>query len=127
MFDSIKAMGALAGLMKNKVAVAAALERLRVELAARRITVEGAKQGDGSPGITVVVSGKMEVISIAVAPALLAAAQEEAGRARLQGLVAGAVNAALKRAKEVVAQEMRAEAQKLGLPDIPGLGDMLGG
>lgn len=126
MFDSLKAMGAMASLVKNKEAVAEAFVRVRDELGNRKITVEGAKQSDGTPGITVIASGKMEIVSISVAPALLASAQDAAGKAKLEGLIAGAVNVALKRAKEVIAQEVSVEAKKLGLPEMPGLDKLMG-
>lgn len=126
MFDSLKAMGAMAALMKNKEAVVEAFQRVQRELAERTVTVEGARQADGSAGIVVVASGKLEIVSVTVAPALVAAAQDDAGRARLQTLVSGACNAALKRAKEVMMQEVSREAQALGLPEMPGLDKLLG-
>jgi DNA-binding protein YbaB len=127
MFDSLKAMSALAGIMKNKEAIAQSMAKVQAELAERLITVEGARQGDGSPGITAVANGQLQMVSITISPALLATATDEPSRARLGALVTGAVNAALKRAKEVAAEEISKEAKALGLPDMPGLEKMLGG
>jgi len=126
MFDSLKAMGALAQIMKNKEAIAASMAKVQAELAERLITVEGAKQPDGSIGITAVANGKLQMVSISISPALLATATDEPSRARLGALITGATNAALKRAKEVAAEEIAKEAKALGLPDMPGLEKMLG-
>jgi len=126
MFDSLKAMGALSALMKNKDAIAASMAKLQAELAERLITVEGARQADGLPGVTVVVTCKFQVVSVSVSPALLATAVDEPTRARLGAIIAAAVNAALGRAKEVAAEEISKEAKALGLPDMPGLDKMLG-
>ena len=126
MFDSLKAMGALTQLMKNKEAIAASFAKVQAELGERLITVEGAKQADGLPGVTVVVTGKLQVVSTSISPALLATAVDEPSRARLGAIVSAATNAALKRAKEVAAEEIAKEAKALGLPDMPGLEKMLG-
>lgn len=126
MFDSLKAMGALAQIMKNKEAIAASMAKVQAELAERLITVEGAKQPDGTPGITAIANGKLQMVSITINPALLATAVDEPSRAKLGALVTGATNAALKRAKEVAAEEIAKEAKALGLPDMPGLEKMLG-
>ena len=126
MFDSLKAMGALAQIMKSKEAIAASMAKVQAELAERLITVEGAKQPYGSPGITAVANGKLQMVSITISPALLATAVDEPSRAKLGALVTGATNAALKRAKEVAAEEIAKEAKALGLPDMPGLEKMLG-
>jgi DNA-binding protein YbaB len=112
--------------MKNKEAIAASMAKVQAELAERLITVEGAKQPDGTVGITAVANGKLQMVSITISPALLATATDEPGRARLGALVTGATNAALKRAKEVAAEEIAKEAKALGLPDMPGLEKMLG-
>ncbi|MFT3687099.1 MAG: YbaB/EbfC family nucleoid-associated protein [Phycisphaerales bacterium] len=127
MFDSLKAMSALAGIMKNKEAIAQSMAKVQAELAERLITVEGARQADGLPGITAVANGQLQMVSITISPTLLATAIDEPSRARLGALVTGAVNAALKRAKEVAAEEISKEAKALGLPDMPGLEKMLGG
>jgi DNA-binding protein YbaB len=126
MFDSLKAMGAMAALVKNKEAVAEAFARVLRELESRTVTVEGARQPDGTPGIVVIASGKLEIVSITLAPALLAASGDEPGRARLQQLISGATNAALKRAKELLMGEISREAKALGLPEMPGLETLLG-
>jgi DNA-binding protein YbaB len=126
MFDSLKAMGALTQLMKNKDAIAASFAKVQAELAERLVTVEGAKQADGLPGVTVVVTCKLTVVSTSISPALLATAIDEPSRAKLGAIVSAATNAALKRAKEIAAEEIAKEAKALGLPEMPGLEKMLG-
>ncbi len=126
MFDSLKAMGALTQIMKNKEAIAASFAKVQAELAERLITVEGARQADGLPGVTIVVTGKLTIVSTSISPALLATATDEPSRAKLGAIVAAATNAALNRAKEIAAEEIAKEAKALGLPDMPGLEKMLG-
>lgn len=126
MFDSLKAMGALTQIMKNKDAIAASFAKVQAELAERQITVDGARQADGLPGVTVVVTCKLAVLTTSISPALLATAIDEPSRAKLGAIVTAATNAALKRAKEIAAEEIAKEAKTLGLPDMPGLEKMLG-
>ncbi|HYC99941.1 MAG TPA: YbaB/EbfC family nucleoid-associated protein, partial [Phycisphaerales bacterium] len=77
-------------------------------------------------GVTVVVTGKLQIVSTTISPSLLATATDEPSRARLGAIVSAATNAALKRAKEIAAEEIAKEAKALGLPDMPGLEKMLG-
>lgn len=129
MFDSLKAMGAIGTLMKNKDAIQQGMKDVQQRLGDRRITVEGAKDAaTGAAGISVVISGKMQVMEVRLSDALAATAARDAeGKAQVERLIVGAVNAALLRCKEVAAQEIGAEAQKLGLGDMPGLEKLLGG
>lgn len=127
MFDSFKAMGAVANLMKNKDAIQQGMKDVQARLEQRKITVEGAKDATGAAGIAVVMSGKMQVLEIRVSEALAATAARDAeGKAQVERLLVGAVNAALLRCKEVAAEEIGAEAQKLGLGEMPGLEKLLG-
>lgn len=127
MFDSLKAMGAVANLMKNKDAIQKGMADVQVRLAERRITVEGAKDAAGNPGIAVIITGKMQVTEVRLSDSIAAAAVRDAeGRAQVERLIVGAVNAALLRCKEVAAEEIGAEAQKLGLGDMAGLDKLLG-
>lgn len=125
MFDSLKAMSAVASLLKNKDALAASFTRVTGELDQRIITVEGAKAADGKPGITVVVTGTLKVLSVHVHPALIASASDDAGRERLGKLITHGVNAALDRAKQVIAQAATTEAKAMGLPELPGIKEFL--
>ncbi|MCW5764918.1 MAG: YbaB/EbfC family nucleoid-associated protein [Phycisphaeraceae bacterium] len=123
MFDSFKAMGQVASLLKNKEAIKEGMARVAQRLEQRRITAE-------APGgvVRVVMDGKTRVQEVRVDPALLgAAAADEQERHRLERLLAGAFNAAMKRTQEAVSEEVNAEAKALGLPEMPGIGALLGG
>ena len=128
MFDSFKAMGTVANLMKNKDAIQQGMKDVQARLEQRRITVEGAKDAAGAAGIAVVMSGKMQVLEVRMSDAIAAtASRDPEGKAQVERLLSGAVNAALLRCKEVAAEEIGAEAQKLGLGEMPGLEKLLGG
>jgi len=126
MFDQLKAMSAMAGLMKNKQAMADAARSVHESLDKREISVEAPDKS-----ICVKVNGKLTVTSISLHPRVVAdAAASEAQRAAMEQLICRAVNAALSRAKDAIAEEIGAEAKKLGLGDLGsdiggGLGQLL--
>lgn len=114
MLESLKALGALAGLMKDKERLARAGESLRESL--RAVRVEGEAGGGAA---RVVANGEMEVVEVELSPALAAAAAS--GDAGLAGrLVAEAANAALARAKEEARKALTQQAADLGLADAAG-------
>ncbi len=123
MFDKLKTMQALGALMKNRDQIAQASERVKLRLEALR--VEG-QSGSGACRAT--VSGTMKVLDITLDPALLAGMSvDETTRDLAQGLIADAVNDAMKnaqaRAKEIIAKEM----EDLGLGDLDlGSGELSG-
>ncbi len=88
---------------------------LQQELATRRFE---ASAGGGMVRAT--VSGAMRVLSIEIEPTLF----EERDGTMIQDLTAAAVNAALTKAQEGVAQEMARMQQSMlaGLGGLPGLG-----
>ena len=88
----------------------AEMERLQEEAAAKR--VEGSA---GGGMVTVVCSGKGEVLSVHIDPQVVESGDQE----MLQDLVVAATNEALRRARELATQEMGKLAGALGLP--PGL------
>lgn len=89
------------------------MSELQTELAARRFE---ASAGGGM--VEVVVSGGLRVLSIEIEPSLI----KDDDRAMIQDLVAAAINAALTKAQESVAQEMARMQQSMlaGLPGMPG-------
>ena len=116
MFDQLKAVSAMAGLMKNKQAIADAARNVQASLEKREITVDAPDKS-----ISVKVSGKLLVTSISLHPKVVAdAAGSEAQRIQMEQLIARAVNAALARAKDAIAEEIGAEAKRLGLGDLGG-------
>ncbi|MBL8745415.1 MAG: YbaB/EbfC family nucleoid-associated protein [Phycisphaerae bacterium] len=117
MFDQLKSLGALAGLMQNKDKLRAAAEDFRQKL--ERIAVTG-ESGGGAVRVT--ITGKLRVTDITLDPALIAGLQTgEGGRAMAQTLIRDATNDALARAQALVHQEAERQARELGLPALPGM------
>ena len=123
MFDSLKAAGALASLMKNKEGLKAAGERIRAKLGDMRI-----QGGSGGGAVRAVVSGDMRVVSIAMDPPVLAGLSggDERSREMVQLLLVDAVNNAMDLAKAAAAREVAKETEALGLPNMPGMEGLLG-
>lgn len=126
MLDQIKMLSALSGVMKNKDKLAGAADRVKDRLASVRCHGEA-----GGGAVKVTVSGKMEVLSVQIAPALAnGMATDNATRERAGGLIAEATNIAIAQAQQSLKDSIEREAKELGLegiPDIAGLGKMLGG
>ncbi len=121
MFDNLKAMGAVAGLLKNKEKLRAVTERFQEKL--ERMSVTGVA---GGSAVRVTVSGKMKVTEVFLDPALIAGLQAgEGGREMAQALIAEATNDAITRVQSMVRDEAEREAQELGLPGLPGLDGLL--
>ncbi len=116
MLDKLRAMTALAGVMKNQDGIRNATDRVKVKLAAARLTAEA-----GSGAYKVTVSGELKVISVVLAPALLRGmAADDKTRDLASNLIVEATNAALQKAQAVIAESVQAEADGLGLGDLVG-------
>ncbi len=99
----------LGSIMKQAQKMQAQMARLQEDLAAR--TVE-ASAGGGM--ITVVASGKQEIVSIKIEPEVIDAGDRE----MLQDLVVAAVNEALRKSQEMVAEEMKKITGGLNIPGL---------
>ena len=123
MFDSLKAAGALASLMKNKEALKSAGDRIKQRLSELR-----AAGGSGGGAVRATVSGDMKLISVSLEPAVCMglASGNEQSRAQIQQLIVEAVNNASDIAKAMAQREIAKEAELLGLPGMPGLEGLLG-
>ena len=127
MFDSLKAAGALAGLMKNKEALKQSGERIKQRLSELR-----AAGSSGGGAVRATISGDMKLIAITLEPAVcmgLASGSElekERAREQVQQLIVEAVNNASDIAKSMAQREIAKEAEALGLPNMPGLEGLLG-
>jgi nucleoid-associated protein EbfC len=106
-----KEFGQLAGMLKNLPKMREEMERLQAQLSA--ITAEG---DAGGGMVKVKVSGHMEVVGCTVSEEALKGNDKEL----LEDLITAAVNAAMKKAKQQVAEETAKMAGGLGLP--PGFG-----
>jgi len=124
MFENLKGMAGMAGLLRDLPKIKARLQQIKDELA--RITVD-AETGGGAVRAT--ANGQLRIVSIHVDQALLSALVDAADaddRDMAEDLITGAVNAALQKARERAEQEFSSAAQELNLPIPPGgLGGML--
>ncbi len=120
MFDQMKSMGAIAGLLKNKEKLAEAGARVR-----RKLDDNPAIGEAGGGAVRVTVGGEMKVSRVEIAPAVIAGMTTGAAAVvQIEDLIAEATNDALKRAQERLREAIDREAKDLG---IEGLGDQLGG
>src|SRR5262245_13763745 len=113
MFDMFKGMGAMAGLMRNLPKIREEMEQLQKRLG------EIVAEGDAGAGmVKVKCNGRMEITGVTLT--------EEALKDRelLEDLTRAAVNQALAKAKQLVAEETNKMAVGLGLPpgmNLPGM------
>lgn len=125
MFDNLRNMAGLAGIMKDLPKLKAQFEEVKERLG--QITVDG-ETGGGAVRAT--VNGQMEVIRITIDPAMLATLVDSTDpddRTMAEDLIVGAVNVAMDKAKDAAEQEFARAAQEMNLPIPPGgLGGMLG-
>ena len=118
MFDNLKAMTGLAGLLKDLPRLKARLEEVKQELSLKTVTSE-----TGGGAVRVTANGLLKVVSIELDPALITGLvnpADEQDKAIAEGLITGAVNAALVKARELAEKEMADAAGELGLPLPPG-------
>lgn len=115
MFDGLKSMAGMAGMLKDLPRLRAAAEEVRREIAALQI------EGRAGGGVVIArVTGSLEVISIEVAAPIGHAFADDEQRMMASDLVREAINDALARARAVAAERMEAAARDLGLPLPPG-------
>jgi DNA-binding YbaB/EbfC family protein len=100
----------MGSIMKQAQKIQSEIARVQQELS--RKTVE-ASSGGGM--VTVVANGKQEIISVKIEPEVVTSGDIE----MIQDLVLAAVNEALKKSQEMIAEEMR---KITGGLNIPGLG-----
>ena len=103
-------MPGLGDIMKQAQKMKAEMDRLQAEVAAK--TVEGSA---GGGMVNVLANGKGELLSVKIDPEVIRSEDLE----MLQDLVMAAANDALRKARELLAQEVSRLAGGLGLP--PGL------
>jgi len=118
MFENLKGMAGLAGMLKDLPRIKAKLEEVKQQLG--EMTVE-ADTGGGAVRVT--ANGLLRVVSVKLDAALIAGLVDPANeqdRAIAEDLIAGAVNTALQKAREVAEREMASAAGEMGLPLPPG-------
>lgn len=102
-------MKGLGDLMKQAQRMKAEMDRIQAEVAAK--TVEGSA---GGGMVTVVANGKCEILSVRIDPEVARGEDLE----MLLDLVMAAANDALRKARELLAQEVSRVAGGLGLPGL---------
>ena len=105
----MKKGGGLGQMMKQAQKMQAQILKIQEEMAERSVE---ASSGGGM--VTVTANGKQEILSIRIEPEVVDPEDVE----MLQDLVADAVNEALKKAQEMVAEEM---AKVTGGMQLPGM------
>ena len=105
----MKKGGGLGQMMKQAQKMQAKIMKIQEEMGERSVE---ASAGGGM--VTVTANGKQEILSIRIEPEVVDPEDVE----MLQDLVAAAVNEALKKAQEMVAEEM---AKVTGGMNIPGM------
>lgn len=122
MFDKLKALGAITSLMKDKDKIRDAFDRVKEKSAQARL--EGSA---GGGAVRAIVSGQMKVIEIKLSPPLAAGiATDDRTRELAGNLIVEAVNEALAKAQLALKTAVEAEAKALGLPEIPGIDQLMG-
>ncbi len=122
MLDQLKAMGAVASLLKNREKLQASLEQVKQDMGKTEVV---GRAGNGAA--TARVSGQMQVIAVELSPALLNGMVADAKtREYASSLIAEAVNDGFKQAQEKLQAAIQARTRELGIPDLPGLGNLLG-
>ncbi|MDZ4756186.1 MAG: YbaB/EbfC family nucleoid-associated protein [Phycisphaerae bacterium] len=113
MFDSLRNIGSMAGLMKDMPKIRAKLEEVRAKAETTRVA---ASSGGGA--VTVVSSGKLRIESIDVDPivARSMAGDDPVNRALAIELIREATNSALDRAQAAMAESLAGAARELNLP-----------
>lgn len=102
-------MAGLGDLMKQAQRLKAEMDRIQAEAATK--TVEGSA---GGGMVTTVANGKGELLSVKIDPAVM----REEDLEMLQDLITAAANDALRKARELLAQEVSRLTGGLGLPGL---------
>ena len=118
MFDNLKNISGLAGIMKDLPKIRERMETVKAQLAEKTVEAE-----TGGGAVRATVTGLLRVQSIEVDPAMLSSlvdAENPDDRAMAQDLIAGAVNAAMEKARRMAEDDMADAASEMGIPIPPG-------
>lgn len=122
MFDNVRMLTSLAGLMKNKDGLRQAGERIKAKMESTRVT---GVAGGGAARAT--ATGTMRILEVELSPALVMGMAGDPKTHQLAGtLIAEAVNMAIREAQGKLQQAVSEEAKALGLPDMPELSGLFG-
>lgn len=102
-------MGNLGNIMKQAQAMQERLAKVQAEVATKTVQ---ASSGGGM--VTVVATGGLEIVSVKIDPEVLKANDAD----MLQDLVLAATNEALRKARDMVAEEMKGVTGGLQIPGL---------
>ncbi len=124
MLEGLKGMAGLAGILKDLPKIKARMEQVKQRLGEMTVSAE-----TGGGAVRVTANGQLRVISLDIDQTLLGGLVDAANpddHALAEELIAGAVNTALEKAREMAQRELAAAAGELGLPLPPsGLGGLI--
>ncbi len=118
MFENLKGMAGLAGLMKDLPKIKAKMDEIKNRLGEMTVSAE-----TGGGAVQVTANGLLRVVSINLDPSLITGLVDPRNpddRVVAEDLIVGAVNVALQKARELAEREMAAAAGEMGLPLPPG-------
>lgn len=111
----MKAMGTLAGLLKNKDRLQQAAANVKAKLAEQPAVGES-----GGGAVRAEIGPDLRVARLHIEPAVAQGfAADDASREMAQSLIRDAVNAGLDEAQRRLTEAITAEAEALGLGDLP--------
>ncbi len=119
MFDKLKNLSQMAGMMGQAKEFQAKMERLQADLPNMYVTGES-----GYGAVKVTINGKMEVTEVKIDPAMMGAYASGGGdyeRKYVEGLILLAMNEALTKAKILVQGEMSKITGGLNIPGMDAL------
>ncbi len=119
MLDNLKSLASLGGLLKDLPKIKERMAALKENLGRQTVTGE-----TGGGAVRVTATGLLRIVSIEVDPAMLAGlvdSTDPQDKAMAEGLITGAVNMALQKARELAEKEVAVAAGELGLPFPPGV------
>ena len=117
MFDGLKNLAGMASIMKDLPKMQARLEEVKKELASLRVESE-----TGGGAVRVIANADLKIESIQIDPAVMGTlvdSNSPEDHRMAEELVAGAVNTAMERAKDVAKDHLAAAARDMGLPTPP--------
>ena len=119
MFDQMRNLKQIMGMLGNPQELQQKFQRIQDELARKTVEAEA-----GAGAVRVTVNGRMQVQDVQLDPTMIAALAgdgEQLDQEMIEQLVVSAVNAGLEKAQQLVREEFGAA----GL-NLPGMQNMLG-
>lgn len=113
MFDQMKMMKQLAGVMGNLGDIREKMEQVQNELAEKTVHAEA-----GAGAVRVTMNGKFEVVKVEVDPAMvtvLAGAGTEVDKQMVEELIASAMNAAVVQVQDLLKNTLGEAALGMGI------------